>query len=221
MQIRRLSVGSALIYVLVAIVLFAGLSYVFVRQMGQTGVSSQLEAERADLKAGELLQYLASVRAVVEQMSTFSQVTPDRVSFLTFGEVGYDEPPHSHKVHHPVGGGLSVFVPADDLFEAGSAKRGWKAQNKTNVSWSYTPQTDLIYSFVDVEEKVCSAINKRLYNTAEIPEFSGMVENVFIADVGTNTDFNSTDCVNCAGRASLCVKDGSGVNVFYTVIQAR
>lgn len=216
---RSAQKGNVLIYVLVAIVLFAAISFVITRQMGQESGASKMTQNRADLHAGELLEHVSAVRNVLEQMQGLGNVAVADFDFTKQGEAGYDNAPFRGKVYHPAGGGLGTFLGSDDIYASGSLERGWQAQQNNNVSWSYTPAPDVLFSFVDVAMPVCAAINKRLYKSADIPVYNAAAASVFMKD-GTQ-DFSSAQCADCAARASLCVQDSTGAYVFYNVIVAQ
>jgi len=213
--------GNVLIYVLLAIVLFAALSFVLTKQLGKSGSTGRLDDDRAGLRAEELIQYATGVRSTIEQMRSLGNVLPTELSFVKQGETGYATGSNAAKVYHPGGGGLNVFTPGPELFVSTSAKRGWNHQMGTNVDWTSTSASDVIYSFVDVDPAICAAINKRLYKDTAIPVVDKTASALFINGDADDEDFLDADCDDCDGRVSLCVEDSAGVNVFYNLVVSR
>jgi len=217
---RLSQTGSILIYVLIATALFGMVTFALTRQMNSSGASSTLDSSRARLKAEELITYATAARSTAEQMRTLANVLPNEFSFVMQGEAGYDTGDHTGKIFHPAGGGLNVFVPSDELFVEGSAKRGWVGQVGTNVEWSQTAGSDVILSFLDVRPEVCAAINERILKDNVVDTTTLTSEAVFIGG-GVDADFEISDCASCNGRNSYCITDDAGANVFYSVIISR
>lgn len=213
--------GNILLYVLIAIVLFAALSFLLSRQQDSDSVVGSLDEGKARLRAEDLMNYATTMRTAIENMVVMQNVLPTELNFVKPGAVGYDTAPHTAKPYHPVGGGISQFSNKDEYFLSGSAKRGWVVQQGTNVAWTQTSGSDVVFTFLDVEESVCREINKRLYKNTSIPTTTVNTSAVFINGGGDDADFTTTDCPTCNQRTSFCIKDNAGVNAFYTVVLAR
>ncbi|MCB1538035.1 MAG: hypothetical protein H6865_03500 [Rhodospirillales bacterium] len=214
--------GNVLIYVLIAVVLFAALSFALTRQLGgSNGMTGTLDDNRARLKAEELINYATGVRSAAEQMRTMGNVLPDEFSFVKQGDSGYATPPNRGKIYHPGGGGITPYVPDDDVFAEGSAKRGWSGQVGTNVEWTASAGSDVILTFVDVAPKICKAINARLYKDDAIPVSTLDPSKVFINGGGDDADFTTAGCAACKDKVSYCVQGADGSYDFYNVIVAR
>jgi len=211
--------GNVLIYVLIAVVLLAALTFAMTRQDSGTSGSGGLTDDKADLKAGELIQYATAARSTVEQMQTMSNVLPTELSFAKQGDAAYTTGSNTPKVYHPGGGGLEVFVPEAELFSGGA--RGWTAQQGTNVTWTPSTASDVIFTFLDVNPKICAAINDRLYKDKTIPTITLAATAVFVNGGGDDVDFTTASCASCEGKPSYCVKDSAGAYAFYNVIVSR
>lgn len=214
--------GNVLVYVLLAVVLFGALSFTLTKQLGSgSGMTGTLDTNKARLRAEELINYATAARSTVEQMRTMSNLLPNEFSFVKQGDAGYDTAPHKAKVYHPVGGGLNVFTPTPEMFASGSDERGWVAQVGTNVDFTQTTGSDIIFTFLDVNPAVCKAINERLFKDTAIPTTTLDASKVFINGGGDDDDFETSDCSSCTQRTSYCVIDSDGNNAFYNVILAR
>lgn len=214
------SSGNILIYVLIAVVLFAALSFALTKQLGNGGMTGTLDTNKARLRAEEMINYATAIHATVEQMNTMSNVLPNEFNFVKQGEANYATPPQTAKVFHPAGGGMNMFNATEEMYAPGSAKRGWVAQTGTNVEWTKTPGSDVIYTFLDVNPAVCAAINERLFKNTNIPVTTLAPEDVFIHG-GTDGDFTTAACSDCVEKTSMCVQASDGTDAFYNVILAR
>lgn len=213
--------GNILLYVLIAVVLFGMLSFMLTKQSSDDGAAGSVAEGKSRFRGEDLMNYATNMRAAIEQMIVMQNVLPTELSFVRPGESGYDNAPHIAKVYHPVGGGVSQFNAKDEIFEPGSAKRGWVAQQGTNVQWTQTSSSDVILTFLDIESKACSEINKRLYKDSSIPTTTIDASAVFINGGGDDADFTISACPSCNGRNSYCIKDSGGNNVFYNIVLAR
>lgn len=213
--------GNVLLYVLIAVVLFGALSFMLTKQSGDDGVAGSVAEGKSKLRGEDLIAYATNMRTAIEQMVVMQNVLPTELNFVKQGEAGYDTAPHTAKVYHPVGGGIGAFNASDAIFQSGSAKRGWVVQQGTNVEWTQTSSSDVILTFLDVEEKACQEINKRLFKDKNIPITTLNTAAIFVNGGGDDADFVTSACPSCNQRSSFCVKDNAGVNVFYNVVYAR
>ncbi len=212
--------GNVLIYVLIGVALFGMLSFAMTRQIGNGGMSGNLDANRAKLNAEELINYATAVRSVAEQMRVMGNVLPNEFSFVKPGETGYDSGVHRTQIYHPAGGGANVYTPPADMFAGATPQRGWVGMVGTNVDWTSTSGGDVLFTFLDVNPRICAAINERIYKNDSIPQLSADPSAVFQGGGGDDSDFLAADCPSCNGRSSLCVETNDGY-AFYNIIQAR
>ena len=75
--------GNALIYVLIAIALFAALSFTLARQ-SDTGEAGTLSDERAELYATQIISYAAQTKSALDQM-LFIGTDIDDLDFIAPG----------------------------------------------------------------------------------------------------------------------------------------
>ncbi len=236
--------GNALIYVLIAIALFASLSFVLGRQTdtSETGVVSE---EQAELYASQLISYSAQAKSSVDQMRATGAYPEDLYFFLP-GDTGFDDGAtykDIHKIFHPAGGGLSMKnLPSairkdDDTSEPGPAP-GWYMGRFNNVEWTGSTANDVILVAYKITRPVCEAINEKITGSKTIPKLTGKARDFFIYDAastpphefstggdhtGSNADFAATGspapCGDCDGMPSLCVSnDTEKIFAFYNII---
>lgn len=223
--------GNALIYVLIAIALFAALSFTLARQ-GDDGEASDMNDSRAELYATDIISYAAQAKAAVDQM-LFTGTQINELDFMPPTAAGFNagtQIQKTRRVYHPEGGGLNPGnLPAETTTSAISdPPAGWYMGRFNNVEWTNSNAEDVILVAFQIKQKVCENINMKIKGSAAIPVLTDFIKEVMIDDTlygsGTNTDL-STDptgspiCATCHKIASLCVQDqGLDAYAFYTVI---
>lgn len=227
--------GNALIYVLIAIALFAALSMTLGRQT-DTGEASNLSDDKAELYATQLISYAAQAKSVIDQM-IFSNTDIDDLDFVLPGEAAYDTGAMTDKikrVYHPDGGGLLAgrLPPEATPYTGGDPSAGWYMGRFNNVEWTKTAGTDVILVAYGIDERVCARINEKVKGSSAIPQMGvgGSIRNLMIDDVyhtGTNADLTTVTpgtpiCADCDKTSSLCVEDNAGnIFGFYTILFDR
>ncbi len=224
--------GNALIYVLIAIALFAALSMTLGRQT-DTGEASSLSDEKAELYATQLISYAAQAKSAVDQMS-FSGTDIDDLDFALPGSGTYDAGTMANKtkrVYHPDGGGLLAgrLPPEATPYTGSDPAAGWYMGRFNNIEWTKTTGTDVILVAYGIDERVCASINEKVKGLSNIPQMGGTIRNLMIDDVyhtGVNADLTtlpgSPVCADCDNVSSLCVEDQAGdIFGFYTVLLDR
>lgn len=214
--------GNVLIYVLLAIALFAALGFTLARQTSTSG-TEEVDEAKLRLYATDLMNYAAQVRSVMDQMS-FSGTDIDDYVFDQPGDAGFNTAPHIHKVFHPQGGGLVVANIPSAAFGAlaSTPATDWYLGRFNNVEWTQTANTDIILSAYNISQAVCEEINSSITGSSTIPTLaSGSADNFFV-DTATDLDFTSAVCAGCDGYKSLCAHDsGNDIYTFYSVVAQR
>jgi hypothetical protein len=221
--------GNALIYVLIAIVLFAALSFTMGRQT-DTGEASVLDDGQVELLAGQLISYAAQAESAVNQM-LYSGAREDELDFTLPNDTGFDSVTASDnikKVFHPQGGGLTPGE-LDPKAVGGTASvvdAGWYLGAFNNTEWTKTAANDVMLSAFQVSDQVCAKLNEKIKGDPAIPQIAGPANlfNLFvdpaIHGIGSSAAFTEALCADCAGYSSLCVGK-AGTNVFYTIVGPR
>ena len=219
--------GNAMIYVLIALALFGALTLTLSEQNDQAD-SDDLNQELVELYAGNLIEYAASAQNVIDQM-IITGSTIDNIDFINPSSAGFNTAPNIHKVYHPAGGGLNYKGDdyLDEYWEA-ATERGWQHMTGQNVEWTSTTATDIMFSFMDLDQAICESINETLTGSTAIPALDTGVDldNIFnVTDAAAAEDFDAVDCATpaeCDGYPSLCVSDDGAANfVFYNIVAAR
>ena len=223
--------GNALIYVLVAIALFAALTLTLGRQTDTSEVGA-LSGEKAELYASQLISYGAQAKSVIDQMLWSGSTIAD-LDFTLPNEAGFNTAPHIHKVYHPEGGGLNPgIIPTEiQISTALEPPSGWYMGRFNNVEWTASTGTDVILIANKISTAVCQSINVKINGSTSIPLMSaasgGLREN-FIDDTywapGGNTDLTTSsgtpDCSDCDKQTALCIQNNAQTTNGYYVILA-
>lgn len=224
--------GNALIYVLIAIVLFAALSMTLGRQT-DTSESGDLSDAKAEMYATQLISYAAAVKSSIDQMLFSNDKALGQLNFTLPNQAGFNTAPTIYKVYHPDGGGLNpATLPAEiSTDNVADPVAGWYLGRFNNVEWTPSAATDVILVAFQIKQKVCEKINLKITGSATIPQMGATIREVMIDDslyAGASNADLTTDpagtpiCAACHKRASLCVEDsGGGTYGFYTVIADR
>ena len=216
--------GNALVYVLIAIVLFGALSFTLGRQT-DTNEAGIMSDEHAQLYATQLISYTAQVKSAIDQMQFTAATSIDQLDFTAPTDAAFDTGTLIHKVYHPQGGGI---VPGR-LPEAVIAQSntdpvaGWYLGRFNHVEWTATAADEVILTAYQINEKVCGIINEKITGSSAIPSVSIVLRGLFIDDSlhsGTNTDLltqTTPHCAACDQLGSLCVNRGD-MYLYYTII---
>lgn len=196
--------GNVLIYVLIAIALFAGLSFTLSKQSTNDS-GENLDQANAEFYAAQIISYTAQARSAVDQMMiTGSRV--DELNFDTPDDSSFETPPLFNKVFHPQGGGLSTKeLPKQAVHQISTTPvAGWYMGRFNNVEWTKTNGTDVILTAYQIKRSVCEAINKKITGSSAIPVMNGSMSS-YIVDTTTNNDVTIAVCPDCEGYSALCV----------------
>jgi len=213
--------GNALIYVLIAIALFAGLGFILSRQARNAG-TTELDDAQKELYAMQLISYSAQAKSVIDQM-LISGSDIDDLDFTQPNQSGFNTAPYAHKVYHPQGGGLShATIPESIKAQiASSPVAGWYLGRFNNVEWTKSTQSDVILTAYQITGSVCETINQKITGSSDIPALSGNM-NQYIVDTATNSDLTVSACSGCEGYTTLCVSNSAvSAYSFYTIVADR
>ena len=223
---RKHERGNALIYVLIAIALFAALGFTLSRQT-DTSEAGTLSREKAELTATQMISYSAQVKSAIDQMLFTAATNINELDFTPPSDATFDLSPVIHKVYHPQGGGLTpAKIPQAAVNEVNNDPvAGWYLGRFENVDWTSSSAQDVILVAYQIDETVCSLINKKVNGSEAIPALTSDMNDVFVDDAlhsGTNLEF-TTDigdiCPDCRNVSSLCVSNnGATAFSYYTII---
>lgn len=225
--------GNVLIYVLIAIALFAALSFTLGRQTDSSEAGS-LSSEKAELVATQLISYASQAKSAVDQME-FQAIRMTNLNFILPTESGFNSGTNIYKVYHPDGGGLNPGTMPENAKASGISNpdAGWYMGRFNNVEWTPLGSSagagnyeDVILTAYGISQTICENINKKITGDTTIPTSQEALKDILVdhqRHSGTsNTDITTETgsppvCAECHNRASLCIQEG-GIFAFYTVI---
>lgn len=225
--------GNALIYILIAIALFAALSMTLGRQSG-SNEANDLSNDKAELYATQIASYAAQAKSATDQM-VFSRTSIGNFEFSRPGDADFEigtPIDKTRRVYHPDGGGLSVGTLPPEAMDKTltNPTAGWFMGRFNNVDWTASIGTDVILVAYGIHKKICEHINKNITGDVAIPELDDSIADIMIDDAyhtGTNEDFTTDPtgtpiCAECRKQTTLCVKsNGADIYGFYTILQDR
>lgn len=219
--------GNALIYVLIAIGLFAALSFTLSRQTS-TGSGEQIDTDRQQLYATQMISTASQLKSAIDQM-LFSGSSIADLNFTLPGDTNFETGSHIHKVYHPLGGGITPPQLASYAIDQTDTDpvAGWYMGSFNNIDWTESAGNDVILVAYQIPETMCGLINEKITGNTTIPALvSASLREVFIDGSiysGANSELTTSTsgdiCEECNNMASLCVSNPSGsMYAFYTVV---
>lgn len=97
--------GNVLFLILVAVVLFAALSYAVTRSFSGSSGSGVVD-EKARLAAASILSYQVAVKTAVDRMR-MSGIAIEDIDYTLPSASSFNTAPYEKKIYHPQGGGLA------------------------------------------------------------------------------------------------------------------
>jgi hypothetical protein len=223
--------GNVLFLILIAVALFAALSYA-VTQSSRSG-SGDAGSETNLVNSAQITQYPSSVRTSIIRMMVSKGVAVDQLLF--------DKPPYTdltsaalreRGVFHPEGGGASYGDAAADVMVSG-APGVWYFNGALEVANLGTTAAgvggnEIIAFLPGIKRSVCEKLNEQLGITGDVNsdvDISGLADNMITASTANVDgvlilgDATSTDTVGLAGQAFGCYRNNNTDNyVYYHVL---
>lgn len=211
-----------MIYILIAIVLFAALSLTLARQSDNSETGA-LSAERAEIAATQIIQTSMQIKQAIDQM-IYSGSNVNQLLYTTpDNEPAFSTPPHYNKVFHPAGGGVIVNpLPAQAIHQVSSNPPArWYIGRVLNVEWTNSTAPEVIITAHQISEPVCRAINKRLLGdptplAATINPRSLLIS-ISVWGGPVPVMWQNAYCPACVDKISACITGPSevpGQNIF-------
>lgn len=233
-----------LFLILIAVALFAALSYAVTQSTRSGGGST--EREQALLGSSAMTQYPTSLRTSVIRM-ILGGTGLESVLFNSPSNFGVLTP--ARLVFHPQGGGATFQNPATDVLQVGASAWAFNANfDIPQIGLDGTGGNDVIAFLPGISSAVCSRVNEELgisttncTLTSGVPRFDATTNaditnlmddayNFTTRNSANQQDIqgNGAGCAAFSGQASGCffepnlVVDGTtGVFVFYSVLLER
>lgn len=243
---RKSEKGNVLFLILIAVALFAALSYV-VTQSTRSG-SGSTEREKNILSGAQMTQYPTALRTALIRM-VLGGTPLELVKFndpTAFGSVAST----NHLVFHPNGGGAGFQDGDGTLSASGSSNLTWYFNANFQVPGIGVTETtglsgnDIIAFLPGISNGICKQTNESLglnltsctLAEAGIPEGAAALTQGDINETITDANpFNSSNapgatlqgagggCEAFTRKASGCFREGAGLrrNVYFSVLMER
>lgn len=221
--------GNALIYVLIAVALFAALSFTMSRQT-DSNEAQVISDDQAELLATQIISYTVQAKSVIDQM-IFTGSDINDLDFIQPTDANFDTGSDIHKVYHPQGGGLNPGRLPTQAIDQNSTDpvAGWYMGRFNSVEWTPTAANDVILVAYQISQQVCEKLNYKITGSTAIPTLGDSIKELLIDDAqygaGVNLAVFLTDptgaphCGDCHKLGSMCVENQSqNAYGFYTIL---
>lgn len=227
---RRSESGNVLFLILIAVALFAALSYAVTQSTRSGGGDASKETNLVN--AAGITQYPASVKTAITRMVISSSIDPDDLLFdtpSTFGTLLTADQPNA--VFYPAGGGATyVEAPASVMQTNAAGVWHFNGENQVENIGTYNAtldatNADLIAFLPNVKKAVCDSIHAKLglsvvpadiTNSAALDIASDMDK----ADPNIDAGGGTIDATALVGQPQGCFIQ-SGNYVYYHVVAER
>ena len=223
--------GSVIFIILIAIALFASLSYAISTSSRSTGKS--INDEEAEIIASEFIQSALSIRQAYKQL---------RLSGCSLTDIDLDEDPSNNTRRNPLspsasgdfrcalfhvdGGQKKADSIPSALFESGATPLKWRHATSLRVGGVGTADkyelSLLIQALID--EKVCKALNKKLIYTEDIPFLNTNLDAKTYDGTFPTTNWDNLTDPLTFGKSMACIDtayNSQRKNGFYLILEAR
>lgn len=235
---RRAESGNVLFLILIAVALFAALSYA-VTQSSRSG-GGDASSETNLISSAEITQYPASVRTAIIRMAVSNGADVTALEFNPPSAFGSLSDP-SVGVFHPDGGGATYTTASDDIMlQSGTNPSGtWNFSAHYEITYVGVSDgatsfdgNDIIAFLPDVKSSICSKINDELGISGDTTHTSDLDVSAAAQQMddayNTATAGGATVTLGTAGGAAGldsqpfgCVTDSAGEHIYYHVLVER
>ncbi len=160
--------GNVLFIILIAIALFAALSFA-VSNIMRSGNAEAISEQRASILADEILAQIRDIRQTVLNLRISNGCEDIDISFENPTVAGYEHTPVADdkcKVFHPSGGGLNYIVPVQDWSMPISPTPVFHREHYFTGSVIAqdigTAERDLVYFLPYISLPICLQLNQKL-----------------------------------------------------------
>lgn len=229
---RLSEAGNVLFLILIAVALFAALSYA-VTSSSRSGGSDASE-ETSLISSASITQYPASIRTAIVRMIVSDGVADTELEFNSPSSFGTCTVSGAHCVFHADGGGATYSrAPADAMANGQLGtwyfNAGYEITNVGRTSPGSAVGNDIIAFLPDIKSSLCTKLNSELGLSGDL---------TMTADINPAGDTQMTNgysipgveigIIGTAGGAAGfdaqpygCITDGGGDYIYYHVLVER
>lgn len=182
--------GNILFLILIAVALFAALSYAVTQT---TGPGNNSKEETSLISGAQVSQYPSIIKTALVRMSVSKNLDHDEIYFNrpSGGDyTGINDDPDNHAnperfVFHPSGGGVTYQSPADSVLTADGDEWYFSALQAIQDVGSTRP--DVVAYLPGIAKSVCESINSKL-GIDTMPVHNDHALSVFQSNIGPSLD---------------------------------
>lgn len=225
---RRSERGNVLFLILIAVALFAALSYAVTQSTRSGGGDASKETNLVN--AAGITQYPASIKTAITRMVISNSTDPDSLLFdtpSTFGSFNATYP-ETNGVFYPTGGGASyVDAPASVMQNSLLGTWHFNGENQvTNIGTSGTlsaSTADVIAFLSGVKKAVCDSIHTKLGIPLTYATLTGIniSTDMNVADPNIDAGGGTITSTELDGQPQGCFQQPANNYVYYHVISER
>ena len=173
--------GNALFLILIAVALFAALSYA-VTQSGRGG--SGIDREQADILAAQIMNQVAAIQAQIQRLEIIGNYDQVHMTDTAANDSGTCFSGKNTTPCRTIGllsdeVGMNLFWDDRIRDSSSSATIRWMMQS-LNYQIDGTPvgssAPDTIILLIDLSDELCAAINRKVSNTSDIGTFTQVAD---------------------------------------------
>ncbi|HEY1096870.1 MAG TPA: hypothetical protein VGF14_06475 [Alphaproteobacteria bacterium] len=208
--------GNALFLILIAVVLFAALSFAITQSNRSTGSSAGEETNT--VSGSNVTQYASAVRTGITRMLVRGNVLED-LFFDQPGDSGYTTNP-TRQVFHPQGGAVVFQSPDSNLVETGGQWYFFFA----NVKDMATSSLDAVAVLTKVKRGVCQQINRNIFGSTTVSPLGTAITDATIVAATYNSASpvaNTFDFGTTPNKPYGCFTSDSGTQFNYLHVLAE
>lgn len=221
--------GNVLFLILIAVALFAALSYAATTSFRSSGGSAS--SETTVVKGTEVAQYGGLLKSAILRLLVPNTCDPTEISFegppFDGSDANYVNPgsPANFSCHvfHPNGGRVARMPPPQDVNDG----RDW-AYIETRVRDVGPDQgacaascNDIVLVLGGLSKAVCEDINKKLEGSTAIVQQDDGADYEDKKYIGSFTTGADIDGAGVNSKHDLCIQDANGVYYYYSVLIPR
>ena len=219
--------GNALFLILIAVALFAALSYA-ITQSGRGGGS--IDRETQTLVAARIVQHIGAIDNAIQRLSIISNCSATEISFehANWGHSNYDHSPSAStecQIYHTDGGGLTFeTIDTSALHTSQSALSTFGQYAFSGGLWIYQADdttVDLTLLIPHLTESMCMALQTQMGETGAFQTYGdNILTSLAAANMAFDGDYANQHSFSSARQFSCLQLSGSTNNYlfYYTLI---
>lgn len=208
---RRGERGNVLFLILIAVALFAALSYAVTSSSRSGGGDANEESSLVN--SASLTQYPAGVRTAIVRMLVSKGVAADE---LAFNKPPYDDLDASNEglaraVFHPSGGGAVYSAASADVMADGQPGTWWFNGDFRLEQIGVDANNDIIAFLPNVKRSICEKINTELGIAAPLTATGSLLATIGVDMIDDDDDY-TTAPDNYGATGGTLITDGATPN---------